>query len=194
MDTPLYNIKNLTGNDALYARDFYEYPYKPMYYHFWFNNNIGLEIESEIETCSNNYYKSRKTHQIHSNWIEDNANEEYIKASRLFTIDKNILEFSNCDYKVVYNDNDKCFYVKEMSNQKIYKLDEIDIKFIHKRVYGESTFPHEIKTIKKLADRSIKYNYGIIKFNGFPLNLDIFTCFINNSFDIVNTILQLKNI
>jgi len=33
MDTPLYNIKNLTGNDALYARDFYENPSKSMYSH-----------------------------------------------------------------------------------------------------------------------------------------------------------------
>lgn len=147
---------------------------------------------SEFESKS--YYKSRKTHQIHSNWIVDNENEEYINASKLFEIKENILDLSNEHYKVIWIDNERCFYAKEIPSQKIYKLDESDIKLIHANVYGKSTIVRELKSITILSNSKCQYNYKPeLIFSGKPLCLDLIICFIANSFDITNTIYELSN-
>ena len=176
-------IKQITGGDSFKVRDFKENPYKPKYYHIYFNNNIE----------SDDYYKSRKTYQIHSALIDDNKNDEYVRVSGLFEIPENILKFSDTNYQVVYIDEKKCFYVKELSNNNIFQCDEIDIKQIHNSIYGETDISHHITSISRLPNGNIKYEFAPeCRFYGKPLYLDIFISYINNSFNVVDTICELK--
>jgi hypothetical protein len=194
--TTQIDIKSLTaGSDKLYRRDIYESSIKPMYRHIWFENDINCESDLEVKSRSDNYIRSRKTYRVHSNWIEDNENEEYINASKLFEIKENILSFSDSQYQVIWIDIDRYFYVKKLSNNSIYKFDESDIKLIHKSVYGESVITRKLKSITILPDGKCQYNYEPkFIFSGKPLDLNLFVCFIANSFDVIITILQLKNL
>jgi hypothetical protein len=141
-------VKRFTGNDRIEARDFYENPFKSKYYFLWFNNNIRFESESESETEIET--KSRNISKINLNSVLNNENEEYVKAFELFEIRENILSFSKYDYEVIYLDDNKCFYVKEIKNKKIFKCVEEDIKLIHKSIYGESKISQKLKSITKL--------------------------------------------
>ena len=186
-------IKELTGNDSSFQRIGFEDSFKPIFRlnPICVENSPCLDIGCDITTL---YEKTNSSCQIKS---DGDFYQEFNNVDNLFDYLENILSFSDDKFKIIWNQFVKCFYVKEIDSNQIYRCDLDDIELIHNQVYGQTIITKEIKSIKSIETMSngtIKYNYGEKKFIGKSLDTKLFKCFISNSFDVTNTIFELCQI
>lgn len=160
-------MKKITCDDKI-LRKTPEYVFTPMckLNHIWFENEPSeLKLVEEF-VGENKIYKSRKTYEIKSNFVENfNELDEYREAKKLFDEPTNILNFSNLKYLVVFHDDTNLFYLMNNETNQIFKFDFNDIEFIHHTVYGPTYSKIPIKSISVNSGK-IKYNFGEKKFYG----------------------------
>lgn len=184
-------IKELTGpNDSLFQRIGFEDSFKSMFRlnPICVENSPCLDIRYDITTLNE---KTNSSCQIKS---DGDFSQEFNNVVNLFDCLENILNFSDGEFKIIWNQLEKCFYVNEIDSNQIYRCVFDDIELIHKQVYGQTIVTQEIKSIELLSNGTIKYNYGEKKFIGKSLDTKLFKCFISNSFDVTNTIFELCQI
>jgi hypothetical protein len=192
IDDNVSNIKNLTGNDTNMLREIKPIQIKPIqikpsYKLIFPENNPYEKIENLIT-------KSRKTHEVKNELFGFNNPmliDEYNQIIKLFDCNKNILNFSDSEYSVIWIKETKLYYVLETSSKKLFCCDYEDIFHIHFDVYG---MPLSLAIIESICfnKNNIKYNLKKTNYIEEKLNLNLFKAFIQSNFDIVNTIILNK--
>lgn len=187
-------MKKITGNDANFTRKLYcdnsSNQIKPLFKIITHENEIKDSIKS---------IRSRKSYQIresvwNSNTTDDDETSEFDRVLNLFEIPSNIMDFDdNNEYLVVLDNQSKCFYLKNIINLNLYRVDLEDIEYITYSIYGPTHTHKQIKSIQINKTKSIKLNYGpdIIS-NPHKLSIKIFKAFVENNFDTINTIIGLS--
>jgi len=187
-------IKEFTGNDSMIrTRPYCEF--KPMYKinkiypeNMPWEFTIGEEFEKEKHPI-----RSKKSYKIEkyfkSKFVGSEQIPQYTETLEKFTDNKNILDISTEEYAIIYDSEFECFFVFNFTNNNMYKIDYQDIYAIHS--HFDNNFQN--LTLTKITKMTIfpngKARYKYEKINtGSKLKLEYFVKYIENNFDVVNTI------
>lgn len=190
-----YNIKKLTGSDILFRRELVKIPFKPLYKSIFFQNEIPQEPVIN---------RSKKSYKIFKSvFRDDNGGEicnelsEYDIVLELFEQKQNILNFSDLEYLVIYDKENNCFYLKNTTSSQIYRCDYFDIEMIYANLYKSDIYSQNTIKVKSICKSNGKIKLDFETNIDFLtdlklLNIKIFKIFIENNFDIIDTIIGLK--
>jgi len=183
-------MKKLTGNDSLIRKPYNEneYSFKPLF-KMIIPENDGFSRLENLKPKSKKSYEIKNKQSVFGNM---EMVDEYIMVSNLFENANNILNFSDSKYLVIWSQDEKNFYVKEISTGKIFKCAYDDILHIHYTVYGPTRSYTPIQSLE-ISKGNIKYNFEEKYFIGKKLDLDIFKVFIASDFDSTMTINVLRS-